>query len=100
MEPLLLLRGVREVSELANPEWPLETTQRAFDEVRSQSQRFVSVPPAKRIAETLNLPWRVIVEVAHEPEGNQGRILKRKHPPEQENWLTEDYVSYTPKLVA
>jgi hypothetical protein len=100
MEPLLLLRGVREVSELANPEWPLETTQRAFDEVRSQSQRFVSVPPAKRIAETLKLPWRVIVEVAHEPEGNQGSILKRKHPPEQENWLTEDYVSYALKLVA
>ncbi len=104
MEALILLRGVREVSALANPVSPTTVSQRAFDAaaeaVRSGSAMHVSLPAARRIAERLGLPWRDVVVVAHEPEARQNQLLAVKARESAQDWLTAEHVSVALALVA
>jgi hypothetical protein len=101
MEPLLLLRGVREVSLLAKPDAPETVPQRAFDAARARSKAVASLPRAKRIVEQLRMPWREVLVVAHEPEENQNKLLATKtRAATAEDWLTHENVAAVLKLVA
>jgi hypothetical protein len=101
MEPLLLLRGVREVAALANPAQPDTATQRAFDAAREHSPEHATLPPARRITERLGLPWREVLLVAHEPEERQAQLLGVKTKAAADNdWITEEHVAAVLQLVA
>jgi hypothetical protein len=100
LEPLLLLRGVREVASLANPATPEAVTQAAFDAARASAAKHPGLPPAKRVTEQLGLRWRAVLEVAHAPVGEQNRLLGVKTRVEEQDWLTEEYVASVLKLVA
>lgn len=100
-EPLTLLRGVREVSTLANPNKPTEATQAAFDAARARNQNYAALPRAKRITEQLGLRrWARVLEVAHEPENKHAQLLGWKTKDEEQDWLTEDYIASVLRLVA
>jgi hypothetical protein len=101
MEPLLLLRGVRAVATLANPEQPNAATQRAFDAARERSPEHVALPPARRITERLGLPWCEVLLVAHEPEEKQAQLLGVKVKASSDtDWITEEHVAAVLRLVA
>lgn len=107
MEPLILLQGVREVSALANPTAPAMVSQRAFDAaaeaVRSGKEyraAHAELPPARRIAERLGLPWREVVAVAHEPEARQNQLLAVKARERAQDWLTAEHAVAAVQLVA
>lgn len=96
-----LLRGVHEVSLLANSSEPASVSQRAFDEARVGSAEHTSLPAASQIARELRLPWRKVVSLAHEPTGRQSHLLglnEREQSPE--GWLTESRVRFALRLVA
>ncbi len=96
----MLLRGVRKVAALARPDEPGAVSQRAFDAAREHSSAHASLPPAKRIAERLGLPWREVVAVAHEPEARQNQLLAVKARGRAQDWLTAEYVCVVLQLVA
>jgi hypothetical protein len=100
LEPLILLRGVREVAALANPEQPDAASQRAFDAARGSSDGYAVVPEARRIAEQLELSWREVLVVAHEPEARQNQLLAVKARELAQDWLTEEHATATLRLVA
>jgi hypothetical protein len=101
VEPLLVLRGVREVSILAKPDAPETVSQRAFDNARALSTDHAELPAARRITEQLALPWREVLEVAHAPSDKHGFLLGRKDTEESaQTWLTPEYVAFVLKLVA
>jgi hypothetical protein len=101
MEPLLLLRGVREVATLANPDHPEAATQRAFDAAREHSPEHAALPPARRITERLRLPWREVLAVAHEPEEKQAKLLGVKTKASSDiDWITEEHVVAVLQIVA
>jgi hypothetical protein len=93
MEPLVLLRGVREVAALASPEEPTAATQRAFDAARARSQEHAALPAARRITERLRLPWTEVLAVAHEPEPRQAQLVgvKTRASPAAD-WITAEHV--------
>jgi hypothetical protein len=101
MEPLLVLRGVHEVSVLAQPSAPETVTQRAFDDARARSVARAELPPARRITEQLALPWREVLAVAHAPANKHSFLLGRKETEASaQTWLTPEYVAFALRLVA
>src|SRR5271155_3490956 len=97
----MLLKGVREVAALANPEEPGAVTQRAFDATRAGSAAHADLPPARRITERLGLPWREGLSVAPEPEQEKGKLLGAKgKEPSSADWLSEAHVGAVLQLVA
>ncbi len=75
MEPLLLFRGVREVSLLANHAAPTAVTQRVFDDARRRSVGHDHLPAARQIAAELGKGWREVLMIAHEPTARQNHLL-------------------------
>jgi hypothetical protein len=98
--PLVLLKGVREVSKLANPSDPVGVSQRAFDKARPQAGRYHDLPAARNIATTLELHWREVLEVAHEPEEKHALLLQVRRFKPRKPWLTDEYIGFVLKLVA
>jgi hypothetical protein len=99
VEPLTLLRGVREVAARANPADPLAATQRAFDAQRHKSS--APLPAARQITEKLRLSWREVLVVAHAPESRQAQLLGTKTRAQAaQDWLTADHAVTTLQLVA
>lgn len=105
MDSVLLLRAVREVSTLVDPEHPTTITQRKFDEMRSQSA-IPNVPAAKRIVETLNrrrqtkpLGWARVLTLAHTSQEEQQSTISTQETPVQ-TWLTNDHIVFALRFVA
>ncbi len=99
MEQLLLLQGVREVSERANPSAPTSVSQRAFD-AASAGSAFPDLPAARNIAAQLGMSWADVLRLAHEREGTHAHRLGRKQSSEEQDWLIEEYVIFVLRLVA
>jgi hypothetical protein len=100
VEPLLVLRGVREVVALAKPAAPEVLSQRAFDAARERSAAHAELPPARRMTERLGLSWREVLAVAHEPEARQNQLLAVKARSAAADWITVDHVVASLQLVA
>src|SRR5690348_980370 len=97
----MLLQGVREVAAIANPNEPESVTQRNFDAERERSTAHAALPPARRITERLKLSWAKVLAVAHEPEGEQNRLLGLKDKASSSaDWLSEKHVAAMLRLVA
>jgi hypothetical protein len=99
MDSSLVLRAVREISMLINPEQPTTITQRAFDATRSQSA-VPNVPAAKRIVERLNarrrperLTWAGVLALAHTTTQDQDRTISTQEADVQ-TWLTDRQISF------
>ncbi len=101
-EPLMLLRGVREVAALAKPGEPEAVTQRAFDAARAGSGAHANLRPARRIAERLDLLWADVLAVAHKPESRQPHELgaRSRRGSYSQDWLTEEHVAAVLTIVA
>jgi len=99
-EPLMLLRGVREVAALVSPGEPLLATQRAFDAAREGSPAHADLPRARQVTECLGLSWREALAVAHEPEARQNQLLAVKARGSRADWVTEEHVVAVLQLVA
>jgi hypothetical protein len=100
-EPLALLRAVREVATLADPAASQIVTQAAFDAARPTPGPYADMPRAKRITEQLRLrKWSRVLNVAHVPEEKYAQLLGWKTKNEEQDWLTQDYVTNLLKLVA
>lgn len=91
--------GVREVSLLADTQEPDRVSQRAYDAARAKSKRFASSPRAVHVAVRLDLSWREVLGIAHEPPNIHAQRLSRKHG-QQQDWLTREYVASLLSLVA
>jgi hypothetical protein len=100
VEPLILLRGVREVAALANPEEPARAPRSAFDAERERSPEHADLPAARRITEQLKMPWREVLAVAHAPEAAQNKLLGVKARSAPVNWLTRDGVRSALRVAA
>lgn len=105
MEPLLLLRCIREVSLLAGADAPEAVSQRAFDtaaqRLRTSNIDRGKLPAARQIARELRLPWRDVLALAHKPQARQAHALglrRREWVPE--GWLTVERVCFALQLVA
>jgi hypothetical protein len=101
MELLLLLRGVREVSLLANADDPRGVSQSAFDAARARSAEFAGLPAARQIAAELRVHWRDVLVVAHTPDARQAHLLGlhcRDWAPRR--WLTTERIVFALRLVA
>jgi hypothetical protein len=99
LEALMLLRGVREVASHADPENPIQVSQRRFDAARQHS-RFAHLPRAHRIAERLRLPWRDVLALAHDPASTHAHRLGRAQTEPAHNWLIHDLIAFALRLVA
>jgi hypothetical protein len=99
MEQLILLQGVREVSERADPSAPMEIPQRVFDEARAAST-FPDLPAARNIVRTLGVPWGDVLRLAHEPEAVRTQRLSVKQKGAEQDWLDEEYVIFALRLIA
>ncbi len=104
MEPLLILRSVREVSFLAKPMEPQRVSQRAFDAAaeaaRSGTGQSADLPRARQITEQLGLSWRDVLAVAHEPEARQNQLLALRARGSRADWVTAEHVVAVLQLVA
>jgi hypothetical protein len=107
MEPLLILKGVREVASLAKPTEPRRVSQRAFDAASEaapsgsgRSPGLADLPRARQITEQLGLPWRDVLSVAHEPEARQNQLLPLKARGSRADWVTPEHVVAVLQLVA
>ncbi len=97
----MLLRGVREVAALADPNDPEAVTQRAFDAKRKRRAAHAALPPARRITERLGLGWEEVLAIAHKPEEEQNKLLAmRDKAPSSADWLSEKHVAAMLQLVA
>jgi hypothetical protein len=96
----MLLRGVREVASHANPENPIQVSQRRFDDARQISRTFANLPRAKRIAERLRMPWRAVLLLAHAPARTHAHRLGRIQTEPEHDWLTDDLIAFALRLVA
>jgi hypothetical protein len=99
MEQLLMLQGVRQVSERANPSAPEEVTQRAFDAARAGST-FPDLPAARNITRALGVPWGEVLRLAHQPETVRAHRLSMKQRERGRDWLTDEHVSFALRAVA
>jgi hypothetical protein len=99
MEQLLLLQGVREVSERADPNAPTAVSQRSFDAARAASS-FPDLPAARNIAAQLGMAWADVLHIAHAPATARSHRLGRKQTSEEQDWLSEEYVAFVLRLVA
>lgn len=102
MEPLTLLKSVREVATLANPTQPTAATQPAFDDARTRSAGHDHLPAARQIAAELGKGWREVLTIAHEPIARQNHLLglagrERSLPAYS---VTDQRVVYALRLVA
>ena len=100
LDALMLLRGVREVASHADPENPIQVSQRRFDATRQVSQRLAILPRAHRIAERLRMPWRDVLVLAHAPSSTHAHRLGRAQTEPEHDWLTTDLIAFALKLVA
>jgi len=100
LDALMLLRGVREVASHADPENPVQVSQRRFDQARPVSQSFASLPRAQRIAERLRMSWRDVLALAHAPERTHAHRLGRAQTEPAHDWLTRDLIAFAVRLVA
>ncbi|MGO9763612.1 MAG: hypothetical protein ACLP1Q_20360 [Solirubrobacteraceae bacterium] len=77
-------------------------SQRAFDAAANAnaSAAPAGLPAARNIAKSLDLPWREVVALAHEPPGQQNHRLSQKQTAPYQDWLTEEYVASVLKLAA
>jgi hypothetical protein len=100
VEPLLLLRGVREVAAQANPDKPLSVSQSAFDAARERSPEHATLPRPKRITEQLRLQWREVLALAHAPETEQNKLLGVRTRAARVDWLTWDDARSALRVVA
>jgi hypothetical protein len=101
VEPLLILKGVRELAAPASPAAPTATTQRVFDAARVRSAGEANLPAARQIAAELRMPWRDVLALAHEAEARQAHALGlrgREWMPE--GWLTATRIAFALRLVA
>lgn len=99
MEPLVLLRGVREVSERADRLAPQAVSQRAFDAARAGSG-FPDLPAAHNIARSLRISWAETLSLAHADESERAWRLALKQRVAAQDWLNEGYIAYTLSVVA
>lgn len=99
MEQLILIQGVRHVSEIASSLDPRRVSQRAFDKARPRSD-FPDLPSARNIVRSLKLGWTDVLALAHEPEGGLAQRLGRKQMHAIEDYLSADHVAYVLRLVA
>ncbi len=99
-EPLMLLRGVREVAALASPSEPEGVTQRDFDAARAASAAHADLPAARRITEQLCLSWREVLAVAHAPDGEQNKLLATKTRDPEQDWMSDEHVAAVLQIVA
>jgi hypothetical protein len=100
LDALLLLRGVREIASHADPENPIQVSQRRFDDARQISRTFAILPRAHRIAERLRMPWREVVLLAHAPSSTHAHRLGRAQTELAHDWLTHDLIAFALRLVA
>lgn len=101
MDPLVLLRGVREVAALANPGEPEAVAQRDFDAARAASAAHAALPPARRITERLKLSWTEVLAIAHAPEEEWSKLLGAKDKSlRRTDWLTDEHVAAVLGLAA
>jgi hypothetical protein len=100
LDALMLLRGVRAVASHADPENPIQVSQRRFDAARQVSERFTCLPRAHRIAERLRMPWRDVLALAHAPEHAHAHRLGRAQTEPAHDWLTHDLIAFALRLVA
>jgi hypothetical protein len=101
MEPLTLLKGVRDVAALANAAEPTATTQRAFDDALARSAYCIHLPAARQIAAELRLPWREVLALAHDSTARQNHLLGlagRDALPADS--VTNDRITFALRLVA
>jgi hypothetical protein len=96
----MLLRGVREVAALVNPDEPEAVTQRAFDAARANSAPHASLPRARQVTERLNLPWAEVLELAQLPVQTQQRRLGKKDGEEEQDWVSAEHVGAVLGIVA
>src|SRR5580693_931411 len=87
MDSLTLLKVVREVSLLADPDEPAAASQRSFDSARERSPEHDGLPRAKRIAERLRLSWPDVLNIAHATEAEQNRLLGLRTRAARADWL-------------
>lgn len=99
MEPLLLLQGVRHVSEIALPLDPKRVSQRAFDKARPGSD-FPDLPAARHIVRSLGMGWADVLALAQEPESAQAHRLSHQQLDTLKGYLTTEYVVYVLGRVA
>lgn len=105
MDRSLLLRGVRDISLIVDPEHPTAITQRAFDEARLQGA-VPNMPRAKRIVEQLNakrrvkgrLSWSAVLALAHSEEQDQVNTFNSQETTNQ-TWLTEQQIIFALQYV-
>jgi hypothetical protein len=105
VEPLALLKAVREIAALADPDKQTSASQHEFDaaarRLRTSSVDRGRLPAARQVARELGLPWRDVLALAHEPDVRQAHALglrSRKWAPE--GWLTMERVRFALRLVA
>ena len=95
-----MLQAVREISFLADGQQPTEVSQSVFDRAASQSTSFARIPRGKRIAEQLQMPWREILALAHEPTHTHAHRLGRIQSEPEHDWLTDDLIAFALRFVA
>jgi hypothetical protein len=100
LDALMLLRGVCAVASHADPETPIQVSQRRFDQSRQVSHSFAHLPRAQRIAERLRMPWRDVLALAHAPAYTHAHRLGRIQTEAEQDWLTRDLIAFSLQLVA
>ncbi len=96
----MLLRGVRAVAALVNPDEPEAVTQRAFDAARAHSPAHATLPRARQVTERLRLPWSEVLELAQLPVQTQQRRLSKKAGEEEQDWVSAEHVGAVLGIVA
>jgi hypothetical protein len=97
---VLILRGVREIASHADPENPVQVSQRRWDQARERSNRFAGLPAARDIARRLVLPWREVLLLAHTPTEQHAHRLGRAQTRPEQDWLTSSHIAYVLRVVA
>jgi tRNA nucleotidyltransferase/poly(A) polymerase len=88
VDPLVLLRDVREVAALANSNEPEAVTQ------CKRSTAHGALPPARGITERLKLSWTEVLAIAHAPAEEWSKLLGAKDKSLRAiDWLTDEHVA-------
>lgn len=91
---------MREVAGLADPECPIQVSQRRWDQARKQSARFAGLPLARDIARRLTLPWCEVLQLALAPPETHAHRLGRALTRVEQDWLTDEHIVYALRMVA